>query len=59
MSELCKAGEHDDCHLYWCSCSCHGRYAESYDRTERVEYTQRFFETDWETAVQIDDFFNG
>jgi len=26
MSELCKSGEHDDCHLYWCSCSCHGQH---------------------------------
>lgn len=29
------------------------------DRTERVESIQRFFETDWETAIGIDDFFNG
>ena len=29
--------------------------SEGFDRTERIEATQRFWETDWETAVLIDD----
>lgn len=34
-----------------------GRSVEpgSFDRTERVERTQQFFECDWETALLIDD----
>lgn len=32
------------------------RFVETeFDRTERIEQTQRFWECDWDTAVLIDD----
>jgi hypothetical protein len=61
MSELCKAGEHSSCYLYWCRCSCHQRYATEsggYDATERREYMQRFFECDAETAEHYRQLFD-
>lgn len=34
-------------------------YVTGYDRVERVEQVRQFFETDWENAEGLTDFFDG
>lgn len=41
-------------------CVCEqGEAGDGYDRIERVSQVREFFETDWENAEQLTDFFDG